>query len=570
MRQTVATCVLVGVAGLLLGLAGRLVYINTSLRPQLLRIVAQQRRGHRTLPARRGMILDTRGRVVAVSRRMPDVFVDPSRVKDVAGLARELSARIDVEPEQIETRIGRSPNSRHVVLATAVDAATAEAVRTMGHPAVHLATQEVRTYPIGAAMTHVLGFVGRDGSGLEGIELWYDDHLRGQDGRQSVTVDGRRRALWPADGVTQPPIDGGHVVLTIDAEIQRIAESALEGAVDQYEAESGVIIVMSPSDGEVLAMACRPTYDPAHASTASAAVRRNRAVTDPVEPGSAFKPFIVCGALAGGFVNSTELIDCHRGSCRFGRRTIRDTSPHGLLDLRGIITYSSNVGMALIGERMGNAALYETIRGFGFGERTGIDFPGESSGLVYPLKRWTSYSAVSVVIGYELSVTPLQLITAFCAILNDGILLRPRLVKRLHGPNGEVVKDFSSRLHVRRVVSRDLARYVARDLLVSVVERGTGRRAQVDGYSVLGKTGTAKLPYLDRRGYEPGAYSATFIGAAPANDPRIAVLITIRRPNARKGYYGSRVAAPAAGRILAATLDYLGIPRNDEPHLAGL
>lgn len=570
-QRRTAAVLLIGIGVCLLLLGVRLIHINTALRDRLLSIVNAQYRGRSTLPARRGMILDCRGRVVAATKVVSDVFVDPSRVDDVDDLANALAARVNLSARNLAAKIRSSSGRRYVLIAPRVDEVTADAVRAMEHRAVGLSDRALRTYPLGDSMGHVLGFVGRDGAGLEGMELDYDRHLRGRAGRRITIHDARRRALYLSSAhAPEPPIDGGHVVLTLDAEIQRIAEQALADTVAQFEAKSAVAIVMAPGSGDLLAMAGVPSFDPNHAGTVPPETRRNRAITDPTEPGSAFKPFIVCAALDGDFVSTTEQIDCHDGVHYFGRRRVTDTSPHGLLDLKGILTHSSNIGMGIIAHRMGNEVLYETARRFGFGTPTGVDFPGEAPGFVRPLHRWTSYSTNAVCIGYEIAVTPLQLATAFAAIVNDGLWVQPRLVKTLLAADGEAIRRVEPPRIERRVASPATARYVAGELMVSVVENGGGRRAQVGPYKVLGKTGTAKLTYRDRAGYEPGAYVSTFVGAAPASYPQVVVLVMVRRPNAAIGYYGSLVAAPAAGRILAATLAYLDVPTDEPVATAGL
>lgn len=559
-RRRAAAVLIVGVGALLLAIGGRLVYVNVAIGERLVSIAQRQQESHSIIPARRGTILDSRGRVLASTQQIPDVFVDPSRVEDVDELAAQLSTRLNVPAETLIEMIRRRPGSRFVVVARAVDAVTAAAVESMDHPAVGLDQRPARTYPLNESMAHVLGWVGRDGIGLEGVELFYEKHLRGSDGRRGTIRDARRRALGRARSEPKPAIDGGSVVLTLDAEIQRIAEQALERSVERVDAESGVALVMSPRTGHVLAMAGRPTYDLNYASSAPASARRNRIITDPTEPGSTFKPFLACGALEGGFVSTTEKIDCHMGRHFFGRRLVKDTSPHGLMDLKGIIARSSNIGMGLIAGRMGNVALHDIIRRFGFGATTGIECIGESPGVVRSIDKWGTLSTQSVAMGYEVSVTPLQLITAFSAIVNDGLLLKPRLVKQLLAPSGAVVASFEEPEVVRRVVGSDVARYVAQELLVAVVEEGGGHRAKLDRYRVLGKTGTVKLTYQDRAGYEPGAYLGMFIGAAPATRPELVVLVMIRRPDATTAYYGGAVAAPAVGEILDAALSYLGIP----------
>jgi len=554
---------LLGPVVLLLILGGRLVYINTTLRDHLLGVAERQQRGASTIPSRRGMVLDVRGRVIAATEQRPDVFADPGRIVDIDEFAKKLSPRVNLPAAGIAAKIRLRPDSRFVVIASGVDDITAEAVRAMRDPAVNLDEHSVRTYPLGESIAHVLGWVGRDGTGLEGIEAAFDSHLRGKDGRRATIRDARRRALRSSDEVMIPPSDGGHVVLTIDAEIQRIAEQALASSVTRVEAENGLAIVMSPRSGEILAMACYPTFDANDPGSVPTDVRRNRAVTDPVEPGSTFKPFIVCGALDGSYISANEQFDCHMGTRTIGRRTITDVKPHGMMDVKGIITHSSNIGMSMISDRMGNPALYNTIRRFGFGAKAGIECPGEAEGRVFPLKRWSKLSTASVAMGYEVLVSPLQLINGFSTIINDGVMLRPRIVKQLLDPGGEPVMGLESAQIVGPVVSSRIARYVTNELLVSVVENGSGRGAKLEHYRVLGKTGTTKLTYKDRGEYEPGAYLGTFVGAAPAERPVLVAMVMIRRPNPRLAYYGSAVAAPAVGEILGQALPYLGVPSDN-------
>ncbi len=570
-RRKSAAALLAGVTALLLGLGGRLVQINIELRDRLLSIAEKQRLGSTIVPARRGMILDRRGRVVAATEYQPDIFVDAACVEDVDDVSARLGPPLNLPPERIKALILARRESRYVVLANRVDDITSQAVRALNLPAVGLSEQAVRTYPLGESMAHVLGWVGRDGTGMEGIELEFDRRLRGKDGRRGTIRDARRRGIKASEESAIPPTDGGHVVLTIDAEIQRIAESALAHGVEEVQAQSGVAVVVAPTSGEVLAMACYPAFDPNNAAQVSAWIRRNRAVTDPTEPGSTFKPFIVSKALEGNFVSTTEQIDCHMGHHFFGSREIIDSHSFGMLDLKGILTHSSNIGMVTIAERMGNPALHEIVRRFGFGEKTGIDFPGESEGLVRPLRKWGRMTTQSVAMGYEISVTPLQLVMAFSAIVNDGVLLRPRLVRRVLGPDGVAVMDNDLPVVLGRSIPSSIAQQLSHEFLPAVVEDGSGKAAKLDGYRVLGKTGTAKLPYVDRRGYEPGAYMGAFMGAAPFREwgpPELAVLVMIRRPDPALGYYGGAISAPVVGEILQHSLAYLGVPRDGDESVA--
>lgn len=565
-----AILLLVGMGLILLGMGARLVYINSALEERLHRIADRQYNSRSTIPAQRGMILDTCGRYVALSRQMPDVFIDPGLTSDIQTLANDVGPRINVSSEEIIQRVHARPNSRYIVLAAAVDEPTAESIRSMGNAAVGLQDRSVRYYPMGKSMAQIIGLVGKDGGGLEGLEMVYEAHLGGRHGKRATIRDARRRALYRKSEKYLAPQDGGHIVLTIDAEIQRITDDVLERTVKKFEAQSAVAIVMSPKTGEILAMSNFPSYDINMARNVEPSLRRNRCLTDPSEPGSVIKPIIVCGALSGGFLTTSEQIDCFNGVHRFGGRTLRDTYPSQSLDLKGIMTKSSNIGMAIIAQRMGNQVLFDTIRRFGLGQPTGIRFPGETKGLVYPLDQWTSFSTTSVCIGYEIGLSPLQLVNAYAAIVNGGLLLRPRLVKQLLAPGGQVVQSFETPQVIRRVVSQEIAEYVSKVLLVSVVENGGGRRAQLGRYRVMGKTGTAKLPYVDRKGYEPGTYASTFVGAAPVSDPSLVVVVKVIRPNPAIGYYGSKVSAPAAGEILDATLSYWNVPADMPTTLTGL
>lgn len=556
--------VFVALGVLLLALGYRLIHINTAYRDRLLASAHRQHESKSLLPARRGTILDRNGRVVAGTRQMPDVFVDPFGVSDIEALAGSIAPRLNVLPEAIVEKIRRRPGSRYIVLAREVDEVTADAIRAMKSLHVGLMDNAVRQHPLGSSMAHVIGFVGRDGNGLEGIELALDEHLRGRDGYRESIRDARRRALMPSEAAPVAPIDGGHVVLTIDAEVQRIVEQALAERVEAVEAASGVSVVLNVKTGHILGMACNPTFDLNNAGNVSAAVRRNRVITDPVEPGSTIKAIIASAALDGRYISLTEKIDCNNGRpFHFPGRWLTDTKANGMLDLTGIITNSSNVGMGKIAMRMGPAALHDALVRFGLGQRCGVELPGECAGVVHPLHKWSKLSPTSVCIGYEVSVTPLQLANAYAAIVNDGIQLRPKLVRALLAADGSVIRSFDEPDPIRRVASSETAHYMTYEALLSVGLHGGGRKANLGLYRVLGKTGTAKLPYKNKRGYEPGAYLSIFVGAAPAYDPQIVTVVMIRRPNPAIAYYGSQVSAPAAGIILAQTLAYMGVePEN--------
>ncbi len=539
------------------GLIGRLVYIQLDDDPRVRNLASRQQSGRVVLPARRGCIYDVRGRCVAGSRALNEIFVDPGEVVDVDGLARELAARLDEDAAWIAARIRAAEGSRYLKLASHLDDDEAESFRPLRKDGVGIGEHQVRNYPLGDSMCHVLGIVGRDRIGLEAIEMLYDDHLRGLDGESGVIRSAGRKPMWWREERVDP-IDGGDLILTLDSEIQRVVETELDAARAKFRAESAVGIVMDPFSGEVLALACRPGFDPNHYSDYAVELRRNRALTDPVEPGSVFKPFIASGALLVGAVSLTEQIYCHDGKHWFGKRLIHDTHPNGNLDLKGIIVHSSNIGMGKIGERLGNPVQCQIVRSFGFGDLTGIDFPGESVGIVPALKDWDTYTTTSVPMGQELAVTPIQLITAFSAIVNGGTLLRPRMVRSLVRSDGTVVESREKPVPVRRVLPPQVAAQFTEDILPAVVEDGADGNLRLDDYTMMGKTGTAQVPGVG--GYERGAYVSSFLAAGPVSAPRLTVLVMVRKPDEKIAHFGRAVAGPAAGRILEQSLRYLGTP----------
>ncbi|MFH0983116.1 MAG: penicillin-binding protein 2 [Planctomycetota bacterium] len=558
-QRRVGSMLLVGVALVFLLLAGRLVHINTAMAARLRTVVQKQHTGSVPIPARRGSILDCRGRVVAATELMPSVFADPFLVENLPGSAVKVASALQMVPGEVEDIIRHSESPRFCWLKRRIPPGEAEAVRALRLPGFGTVDESVRRYPLGSVLAHVLGFVGTEGTGLAGLELQYDSRLRGCDGRMSSIRDVRRRAVWRLEDGTVGVTDGGHLALTIDTVIQGIVEEQLAERVKAFGAESGVALVMSPKTGDILAMACYPTFEPADYAAVPPEVWRNRVVADPIEPGSTFKPIIAGGALAAGRVTLTETIFCHNGAYETHGRVVRDTHPHGNLTLEGIIAKSSNIGMALIGQRMGNSALHEIMRQFGFGVPTGIGFPGESAGMVLPMREWTALSTTSIPMGYEVGVTPLQLVTAYGAIVNGGILLKPRLVRGVLAADGAPLETFDAPQPLRRVLPEKVARFLTETALVAVVETG-GEKSEASDYPMLGKTGTAKLTRKGQRGYSSGAYLSSFVGAAPVDDPQILVLVSIRRPDPHKGYYGRTVSMPVARRIIDLTLAYLEVP----------
>jgi cell division protein FtsI/penicillin-binding protein 2 len=401
-----------------------------------------------------------------------------------------------------------------------------------------------------------------DGQGRDGVERMFDAILSGRPGQRTLARDARGKSLVIQEHLTSPPEPGSSVVLTIDSVIQNYVETALDKVMVDWKPASTSAIVMNPKTGEVLALANRPAFDPADPPAPSDSGWTNRAISDSYEPGSTFKPFIMAAALDWGLVQPDEKIHCRNGVYRMGPRLLHSDHPHGELSVPEVIIRSDNIGMAIIGERLTNPGLFHAVQSFGFGRPTGLELPGESAGQVRALCEWTNYySTGSVPMGQELAVTPIQLVTAFCALANGGELLRPRIVRAIVSPNGKIVQVFDKPEVVGRPVARETAAFMLDPVLRGVVEsgRGTGHRAELAGYSSFGKTGTAQKQG-SRGGYASGRHVSSFVAGAPAQDPAIVALVLVNDPSVGKEHYGGQVAAPATAEILHHTLVYLRVP----------
>lgn len=546
-----------------IGLSVRLIYIQTEMGPHLRAYRDDQQTMSIRLEARRGLILDTQGRILAGSETTSSIYVDPALISDVDQVSSQLAPILGLAPKEISESINIRRHKRFVRLAREASSAQADAVRALSHPGVGVMPEAHRTYPHGSLLAHVLGFVNIDGAGLEGLELQYDTLLGGQPGGYETECDNRRRPIRSTAAGVRHPVDGRHLVLTIDLVIQAFMEEAIKNAAEEFRAESAVGIAISPASGDVLAMACYPTFDSNHIAEYPAEVRRNRCLTDPVEPGSCFKPFILAAALAERVARLDEYVDCGDGVWSFDRRVLHDTHANGRITFEEVLIKSSNIGMGHLGTRLGNNRLYGYLRDFGYGKPTGIDLPGENGGIVFPIKRWSAYSKTSIPMGQEIAVTPIQLVSAFAALANGGELLQPRIVRAALDPVSPAPLGEMAKAKSRRVIPEPIALAVAQGVMVRLVNE-THHKVQLAQYQALGKTGTAQIPRCNRRGYEPDAYLSSFLGAAPAHDPQIAVLIMVRKPKKSLGYYGGTVAGPAVRNVLAQTLAYWNVPPDDE------
>lgn len=535
-----------------------------------------------TIPALRGEIWDAQGRVLAGTLRRPSIFVDPFCISNPSFAAHSLAPFVGRPAAELEQILVEQKDKRFVWLARRAPTDDFDGFvqrfeslcRARGLRGFGVQAEGFRVYPQGAVAPHVLGFVGIDLQGLAGIEQEYDKILTGTPGQQAATVDAIRRRLRSENYV--PPEDGATIVLTLDTYLQQFVQTKVRAAQQKHAATWVSALVMDPYSGEILAIATAPDFDPANPvpegyeklspkrQEVAAEVWRNRVIADAFEPGSIFKPFIASLALEDKLTRLDEVFNIQGPVHSFAGRMIRDTHAYDVLTLHQVISKSSNIGMGMLGARCGMKRLHDYLEKFGFGSPTGIDLPGESAGIVRPLDSWNPrYSAQSIPIGQEVSVTQVQLLSAFCAFCNGGKLMRPRIVRGIIGVDGQTIEDHSEPIVVRQVLSPATSEAFRLQALVETVREGTGKQAALDDYQVFGKTGTAQIARRDGRGYESNAYVGSFIGGAPASWPRVAVLVSIYRPT-KEGYYGGVVAAPVVKEIIAEVLNYMRVPPEIE------
>ena len=516
-----------------------------------------QRQQERTLALNpvRGSILDAQGRVLAESVAGESIYADPQSIANRAAVAKKLASVRGLRMSAAEIHAKLRSQSGFVWIARQVPKDVADEVRRLGVPGLDFIEEHRRAYPRGALAANVVGYVGVDGDGLAGIEHSYDSHIRGKAGKVTVLKDARRGMYLVGGEGPNRPVDGHDLVLTIDSVVQFIAEKALIGAVDRYRAAGGAAIVMDARDGSILAMASAPSFDPNRFSEAGPAAWRNRAVQDSYEPGSTFKIVTAAAGLEEGIVTPSQMLDCGDGSIRIANVEIREHSGKRFqfLSFSDVIAQSSNVGIIRVALSLGERRLYDYVRRFGFGERTGIDLPGEAIGLLRRPNRWSQVSSASISIGQELSATPLQVVRAMGVVANGGVRVEPRIVDRVVDAEGRTIYKPQRTAPVRVVSERTAA--VLNELLKGVVAHGTGSAAALEEHVVAGKTGTAQKAM--RGGYSPDRVLASFAGYVPADRPRLVILVSVDEP--RLEQYGGKIAAPAFREIAEATLRYLGV-----------
>lgn len=540
------------------GLGTRLTSLHLQADPETAEQDSKKYSYKQEIPVSRGRIYDCRGRdnVLAADVVKHDVNVEPktvvqsNRVYETAAL---LSDVLGLRAEDIVADIN-CPTSRYARIQRFVSPAVAERIKGRNFPGVFCPEVRKRDYPNGAFMCHLLGFVNFEGVGSAGVEQCMDRYLRGSPGVLTGEKNALRQPIYSRRKLEIPGIDGADVTLTVDQNIQYIVEKALDEVMAEHHAKAAWAMVQRVHTGELLAMACRPAYDLNNFRTATNDAKMNRAIGSVYEPGSTLKVVAISAALAEGLVTRDTVFDCENGAWSYGGKILRDYHPYGRLTVADGIKKSSNILTAKVALMLGNERLYRYLTAFNLGEKLGLDLPGEEGGILSEVSRWSMISPTRISIGQGIAVTSLQMLSIFSAIANGGEILRPYIVSRVTGANGAVLYEGR-----REVLSRPLRPDTAalmRELLSRVTEEGgTGKRAQVEGYVVAGKTGTAQKAVAG--GYSSTAYVASFVGFLPAANPEISLVVVVDEP--QPFHTGGVVAGPAFGRIADQVVRYLGV-----------
>jgi len=520
------------------------------------------------LPGRPGNIFArARNRYVllAGSKQVPFCYADPSMVEDnkLTEFAAKVAPALGMAKDEVLGLLYARRNSSYVILKRDLTESQVKAVEALRLRPLQIDYEWQRDYPNGELASTILGYRRKDGEPGGGLEQsWNRDILAATDGKKVVLADASRRAIWPVPQESEPPRDGRHVFLSIDTSIQGFLQDAVREAVDKFHAKWGVGIVVNPYTGQILGMCAIPTFNPNDYGQYDQEIVTNKGLSVPYEPGSALKPVFAAEAVDCGAMTYDTPIFCENGTYiapRGGRISDHGAS-YGTMPLTDVVVFSSNIGMAKVGEKLGNQMLYATAERFGFGRETGIDLPGESPGILRTLSKWDGYSTRRVPFGQEISVTSLQLTMAFAALSNGGWLLKPRVVDYVQDADGRTIWR-SQKEVVRRVISEKTSEQTV-SVLKEVVERGTGKGCRMEHWSCFGKTGTAQIA---RNGvYVDGAFVGSFVGGAPAGRPEVLCLISVYWPDRSLGHFGATVAAPYVRKVLERTLAYLNVP-PDQP-----
>jgi len=535
------------------GIEARLLYLQVYRHAEMMSRADRQQLQTIKTPAKRGELLDRNGRVLAYSVDTDTIAADPSDIDDPDAVAQQLCAALDgcdqTQQEAMAEKL-RKKGTRFTYLARQISAIEARRVRSLELPGLLYLKESRRYYPNKQLAAHVLGYVGTDNVGLAGLESAYDARIRGREGKMLIQADARKHAMYSRED--HPPTAGDGLELTIDQYLQHIAERELRAGVAENHAAGGTVVIMQPQTGEILALANWPTFNPNAFGQVDAGVRRNRAIQELYEPGSTFKVVTASAAFEEGVIRPDDPIDCNPGRITFGSRVINDTHAYGVLPFTDVIVKSSNVGAIKVGMKLGADRLGRYVNRFGFGQTLSPDFRGESPGIVWNPAQVDASALASISMGYQVGVTPLQMATAISAVANGGLLVEPRVVRAfIRGGRREAVPHTV----LRRAISPETAATLT-DIMEQVVVRGTATAAQIAGFTIAGKTGTAAKLVNGR--YSRSDYNASFVGFVPSREPALTIIVVLDSPHGR-GYYGGVVSAPIFQRIAEAALRQIGI-----------
>jgi cell division protein FtsI (penicillin-binding protein 3) len=535
----------------------KLIYIQIFLHNKISHSVGRMVNRQTVEVPKRGDILDTKGNILATSVKKYNIFLDPKIIEDFSNI-KDVLLKNGIQVK--EKNLSDFGNRAYVPVAYDVDSSVANNIKMMKLKGVGFESKYVRKYPEGKMLSNILGITGHDGNGLEGIEKTWNNCLLGNSVIASTYRDGRGYIIQNKV-IDQSKICGQNVILSIDRNIQYIAEQELRKSFEKYQAKMATCIVQNPKTGSILAMVSLPDFDYLE-KIKDLKVLRNTAISDIYEPGSTFKIVTVASALEENKAKLSDTFYLENGKLKIADHTIRDDHKiDGKVSLSRAMEMSSNIAMVKIAKKLGNSDFYEYIRKFGFYSLTGIDLPGEAKGLLLDVKHWNALTLPTISFGQGIGVTALQMINAFTAIANDGVLLKPSIVQRIGKYNENDTQESFHTMEIRRVVSKETA-YMMKQILKNSVDFGTGKSAKVSGYTVGGKTGTSQKIDPLTKTYSKKFYTASFCGMLPAMEPEFVVLVIIDEPKGQS-YYGSSVASPVFSSIAQSIAQYLEIPKDD-------
>ena len=532
----------------------RAFYLQVIKEDEWIKRAERQHRKVVPLTPARGTIYDSTGSSMAVSIEMDSCFAEPDRIQNVGYAASKLSPFLLIAKEQLAKKL--NSNKHFVWLQRHMTPDLVRKIRDLDIDGIGFVKETKRFYPNSEVAAHVIGFTGRDPEGLEGVELKFNSLILGSTGYLVTERDALGRDIGVNRQIVTKSSKGANVVLTLDKNIQYIAEKELAKAVTDSRASTGMALVMEPQTGKILAMANYPNFNPNSFRQYPIQSLRNRVVADSFEPGSTLKVFLMAAALEEKIVSPNDSFNCENGSYAIGGRTIHDTHKYGTLKVSEILKYSSNIGSAKIGSRLGQQRLYSYLKNFGFGTRSGIELPGEAPGLLRERSQWYGIDLATISFGQGISISALQLATAISAVANGGSLMKPYIIDRVTDDNGNVLQQFSPQSR-RRVVSAQTAHALTRMMEGVTDEGGTGMKGSVEGYGVAGKTGTAQKVDPLTKAYSASKRTASFVGFVPAEHPRLTIVVVVDEP--RTNSYGGIVAAPAFSEIALQSLCYLRV-----------